>query len=272
MEHFKTCTEQRKARTCPVTRGDVPIDWKPNVNTDLRDMVDGFVREIKEDEAEETVADAAAQWAGLLGLCTEYDAAKATLSTAATVSTGEKPPGLRLSPSERRQRSQRSPRSPRSRVSHGPFTVDDEEDFHFVPSPALGPEDFTLRGCTVETLNYPGRKFLVTDMNPDGSFSVTELPISPRSATLTAAECFLMTVHVTPEAKNKNKRIKIVFNKYREPPESGGYSGAVQRVIGLTGLTGVISGFDHDNAIVKVDNDGSVLIVPLRHCAEYTAA
>jgi hypothetical protein len=124
----------------------------------------------------------------------------------------------------------------------------------------------------VETLNYPGRKFLVTDMNPDGSFSVTELPISPRSATLTAAECFLMTVHVTPEAKNKNKRIKIVFNKYREPPESGGYSGAVQRVIGLTGLTAVISGFDHDNAIVKVDNDGSVLIVPLRHCAEYTAA
>ena len=161
------------------------------------------------------------------------------------------------------------------------------EDFHFfhsVPSPSpaasaprlahpipsgLGPGGFTLYGCTVETLNYPGRKFLVTGRTENGSFSVTELPISPRSATLTAAECFLMTVHVTPEAKNKNKRIKIVFNKHREPP--GSYSGGSQRVIGLTGLTGVITGFDQENAIVKADHDGSLIIVPLRHCALYTA-
>jgi hypothetical protein len=237
VKHFETCKAQRKDRTCPLTRRLVPSDWTPIENTDLRDMTEGLVREITDEAAEETVPEAAAEWTELLGACAEYDATVATVSTEATVAT----------------------------VAIAPLMVEEE------PS-ALGPgpDDFTLCGCTVETLNYPGRKFLVTGRTENGSFSVTELPISARSATLTAAECFLMAVHVTPEAKNKNKRIKIVFNKHREPP-GGSYSGAVQRLIGLTGLTGVIAGFDQDNAIVKADHDGSVLVVPLRHCALYIA-
>ena len=153
--------------------------------------------------------------------------------------------------------------------------VYDEEDFH-VPSPALGTGDFPLFGCTVHTLPYDRGTFRVTGMNPGGAgFSLTPLPVSTRgagnaAARLTLPECQIMTVHVTPEAKNKNKRIKIVFNKYREAPGDS-YDSAVQRAIGLTGLTGVITGFDNDNAIVKIDND-NVQIVPLRHCALYTAA
>ena len=236
VKHFETCKAQR---TCPLTRRLVPSDWTPIENTDLRDMTEGLVREITDEAAEETVPEAAAEWTELLGACAEYDATVATVSTEATVATV-------------------------ATVAIAPLMVEEE------PS-ALGPgpDDFTLCGCTVETLNYPGRKFLVTGRTENGSFSVTELPISPRSATLTAAECFLMAVHVTPEAKNKNKRIKIVFNKHREPP--GSYSGGSQRVIGLTGLTGVITGFDQENAIVKADHDGSLIIVPLRHCALYTA-
>jgi hypothetical protein len=264
MEHFKTCTEQRKARTCPMTRCGVPDDWTPIVNTDLRDIVDCFVCEIKEEEAEETVPEAAHEWADLIVLCSEYHATKATAATLSTVATAAT------------ERSQRSPRSPRSR-SPGPFMVYDEEDFH-VPSPALGPDDFPLFGCTVKTLNYPGREFRVTGMNPDGAapgavpgFSLTPLPVTTRGARLTLPECQIMTVHVTRD--DKNKRIKIVFNKHREPPgpPGGSYNAAVQRAIGMTGLTGVITGFDNDNAIVKIDND-NVQIVPLRHCALYTAA
>jgi hypothetical protein len=78
-----------------------------------------------------------------------------------------------------------------------------------------------------------------------------------------------MTVPVMPEAKNKSKRVKIVFNEHRSSAPTGSDS---QRLIGLTGLTGVITGFDQENAIIKVDHDDSVLIVPLRHCALYTAA
>ena len=159
------------------------------------------------------------------------------------------------------------------------------EDFHFfhsvpLPSPRLahpipsglgpgpGSGGFPLYGCTVQALPYPRGTFRVTGMSPDGLFSVTQFPITPRSARLTLPECHIMTVHVTREAKNK--RIKVVFNKHREPP-GGSYSGAVQRLIGLTCTTGMVIGFDQDNALVKADHDGGVLIVPLRHCALYTA-
>ena len=107
-------------------------------------------------------------------------------------------------------------------------------------------------------------------MNPDGAcFSLTPLPVSTRGAAgaaqLTLPECQIMTVPVMPEAKNKSKRVKIVFNEHRDPTGSDS-----QRVQRLTGLVAVITGFDHYDAILKVDND-NVLIVPLRHCALYTA-